>query len=57
MRADVRSPGRLHGGGIEFSLEDEQDVNNYNSYSIEKKHYMQGKRAESGLRDIGNLTT
>lgn len=26
MRSDVRSPGRLHGGGIEFSLEDEQDV-------------------------------
>lgn len=57
MIADVRSPGRLRGGGIEFSLEYEQDVNNYNSYSIDRKHYMQGKKSESSLRDIGSLST
>lgn len=34
MRSDGRSSGRLHGGGIEVSLEDEQDVHNYREKAL-----------------------
>lgn len=34
MRSDLGTLGRLHGGSIEFKLEDEQDSNNYREKAL-----------------------